>query len=200
MFRIRVFRFSDLPWLREMTAEAFDGVSIDQGIELAFGEINGHDWRWRKMRHVDDDVARDAAGVFVAETDDGRIIGFISTWCDPDAGIGHIPNVVVASGHRGHGLGRALIEHALQHFRDCGLTHARIETLVQNAVGQSLYTSIGFREVARQIHMAMDLRTAPGDGVPPSPSPAQAAFNSQRSDIAGEGRGEGQNQGWRQAD
>jgi ribosomal protein S18 acetylase RimI-like enzyme len=142
-----------------MTAEAFDGVSIDQGIEHAFGPIAGHDWRWRKMRHVDDDVARDAAGMFVAEANDGSIVGFISTWCDTEAGIGHIPNVVVAAGHRGQGLGRELLEHALQHFRNCGLTHAKIETLTQNAVGQGLYTSIGFREVARQIHLAMDLRS-----------------------------------------
>jgi ribosomal protein S18 acetylase RimI-like enzyme len=164
MIRIRAFRPSDLACLREMTAEAFDGVSIDQGIEQAFGEINGHDWRWRKMRHVDDDVARDAAEVFVAESDDGGIIGFISTWRDEPAGIGHIPNVVVAAGHRGRGLGRELIEHALQHFRNCGLTHAKIETLVQNEVGQSLYTSIGFREVARQIHLAMDLRPTGDSG------------------------------------
>ena len=48
-------------------------------------------------------------------------------------------------------------EHALQHFRDCGLTHAKIETLEQNATGQHLYTSLGFREVARQIHYVADL-------------------------------------------
>jgi ribosomal protein S18 acetylase RimI-like enzyme len=158
MIRIRPFLASDLQYLREMTAEAFDGVSIDQGIERSFGEINGHDWRWRKMRHVDDDVERDAGGVFVAEADNGAIIGFISTWRDPEAGIGHIPNIVVAARHRGRGLGRKLIEYALQHFRNCGLTHAKIETLVQNDVGQALYTSIGFREVARQIHLFMDLR------------------------------------------
>jgi ribosomal protein S18 acetylase RimI-like enzyme len=44
------------------------------------------------------------------------------------------------------------------------LTHARIETLVQNGVGNHLYTSIGFREVARQIHFAIDL-TAGADTV-----------------------------------
>jgi len=158
MIRLRPFRPSDLPCLRAMTAEAFDGVSIDQGMERIFGGINGHDWRWRKMRHVDDDVQRDAAGIFVAEEDDGRLVGYISTWRDPEAGIGHIPNVVVAAGYRAQGLGRRLIEHALQHFRNSGLTHAKIETLVQNEVGQGLYTSIGFREVARQIHLVMDLR------------------------------------------
>ena len=40
---IRPFRPEDLPILREMTVEAFDGVSIDQGVEREFGLINGHD-------------------------------------------------------------------------------------------------------------------------------------------------------------
>ena len=181
MHRIRPFRPSDLPGLRAMTAEAFDGVSIDQGIERVFGEISGHDWRWRKMRHVDDDVARDAAGVFVAEDDDGHIIGYISTWRDPEAGMGHIPNVVVAAGHRGHGLGRELIEHALQHFRNCGLTHAKIETLVQNEIGQGLYTSIGFREVARQIHLVIDLQSA----LQPYTSPPSDSASQTEAEVGG---------------
>ena len=58
----------------------------------------------------------------------------------------------------GRGLGRRLIEYALNVFRKDGLTHARIETLVQNDVGNHLYQSIGFREVARQIHFCADLR------------------------------------------
>ena len=34
---------------------------------------------------------------------------------------------------------------------------AKIETLDQNPIGQKLYPSLGFREVARQIHYAMRL-------------------------------------------
>jgi hypothetical protein len=60
---IRPFRPDDLPLLREMTVEAFDGVSIDQGIEREFGSINGRDWRWRKARHVDEDARREPEGM-----------------------------------------------------------------------------------------------------------------------------------------
>lgn len=164
MLHIRTYHPDDLPTLRALTAAAFDGVSIDQGIEHAFGPINGRDWRWRKMRHVDEDAQRDPAGIFIAEDDAGSVIGFISTWCDLEAGIGHIPNLVVAEGRRGQGIGRRLIEHALQQFRNAGLTHARIETLVQNEIGNGLYTSIGFREIARQIHFAMDLSAGQPSG------------------------------------
>ena len=34
---------------------------------------------------------------------------------------------------------------------------AKIETLEQNPIGQTLYPSLGFQEVARQIHYAMRL-------------------------------------------
>src|SRR5262245_45500449 len=127
---IRPYRPADLPTLKAITVAAFDGVSIDQGIEREFGEVNGHDWRWRKARHLDDDVAREPEGIFVAEQED-KAVGYITTWQDRAAGIGHIPNLAIAAESRGQGLGRQLIEHALDHFRSSGLTHARIETLVQ---------------------------------------------------------------------
>lgn len=154
---IRPYRPEDLPTLKQIMVAAFEGVSIDQGMDRVFGEIHGHDWQWRKARHLDDDVRRDAGGIFVAEID-GKVVGCITTWQDPDAGIGHIPNIAIDANFRGQGLGRRLIQHALQHFRDCGLTHAKIETLEQNATGQHLYTSLGFREVARQIHYLAELK------------------------------------------
>ena len=153
---IRPYIPADLPELKRITSEGFSGVSIDHGIEQAFGLINGHDWRWRKERHIDVDVAREASGVFVAE-ENGQVVGYITTWQDPEAGIGHIPNLAIASTHRNLGLGRTLIEHALDHFRKCGLTHAKIETLAQNAVGNHLYPSLGFVEVARQVHFVARL-------------------------------------------
>lgn len=157
--RIRNYRPEDLPLLKQIIVDAFDGVSIDQGAEQVFGLINGHDWRWRKARHLDDDIARDPAGVFVAESN-GEVVGLVSTWQDREAGIGHIPNIALRADCRGYGWGRQLLQHAMQYFRDCGLTHAKIETLQQNATGQHLYSSLGFREVARQIHLVANLDQA----------------------------------------
>jgi ribosomal protein S18 acetylase RimI-like enzyme len=157
MHSIRPYQPADLPALQNLTAAAFEGVSIDQGLEGEFGVIAGRDWRWRKMRHIAEDAAHDPAGILVMHTADGGIVGFISTWCDHEAGIGHIPNVVIAEGFRRTGCGRQLIEAALARFRELGLSHVRIETLVQNAAGHGLYESLGFREIARQIHFAMKL-------------------------------------------
>jgi len=153
---IRPYRPADLPALRELTVTAFEGVTLEQNVEDALGDLHGHDWRWRKSRHVDEDVAADPGGVFVAEAA-GRVVGYVSTRSDREAGRGRIPNLAVAADARNLGLGRRLIEHALEHFRAAGLCYAVIETMAQNPVGNHLYPACGFVEVARQVHFARRL-------------------------------------------
>ena len=153
---IRLCQPGDLDEMRRMTVEGFEGIAIDQNVERVLGIVGGHDWRWRKARHVDDDVAANPTGVFVAEKD-GKVLGYISTRIDRDACKGWIPNLAVDRAARGHGIGRQLIEHALGYFRREGMAFAAIETMVNNPVGQHLYPSCGFVEVARQIHYAVKL-------------------------------------------
>jgi ribosomal protein S18 acetylase RimI-like enzyme len=154
---IRAYRPSDLETLKLITVEAFDGVSIDQNLERRFGPIAGRDWGWRKARHIDDDVRAAGAQTWVAEDESGDIIGYVTTRADTEAAVGFIPNLAVRAGRRGEGVGRQLIEYALERFREAGLEVARIETLEQNPVGRHLYPACGFVEVARQIHFAQRL-------------------------------------------
>ena len=155
--QIRTYRDDDLPHLQAITVEAFEPVSIDRNIEEQVGvPINGRDWKHRKAKHIALDAKRDPNGLFVAEQD-GEIVGYITTWHDKEDGVGNIPNLAVKSGLRGQGIGRQLIQHALDYFRSLGLKYARIETLDQNPVGQNLYPAMGFKEVARQIHYGMPL-------------------------------------------
>jgi len=160
---IRPYRPGDLEVIKEITVEAFSGVSIDQAAELVYGPINGRDWKWRKARHIDADVARDVEGILVVEVE-GTVVGYITTWQDTEAGIGYIPNLAFVPEWRGKGLGRRLIVEALDRFRAAGLSHAKIETLAQNEVGHHLYTSIGFQEVAQQVHFFADLSDSQGAG------------------------------------
>ena len=153
----RTYRPEDLPVLKQIMVEAFDGVSIDQGIERLFGPINGHDWQWRKARHLDVDAGREPDGIIVAEQS-GQVVGFISSWMDHEAGIGHIPNISLVPECRGHGIGRRLIEQVMDRFREAGLSHAKIETLEQNGTGNHLYTDCGFQEVSRQVHFVAPLK------------------------------------------
>jgi ribosomal protein S18 acetylase RimI-like enzyme len=152
----RLYRPDDLEAIKRLTVESFGGVTIEENVEVALGTLNGHDWRWRKARHIDEDVAANPAGIFIAE-EAGRMVGYITTRIDREAGKGRIPNLAVVAEYRGKGLGRKLIEHALQYFRAEKLAYAVIETMAQNAIGQHLYPACGFVEVARQAHFARKL-------------------------------------------
>ena len=154
---IRPYCESDRETLRRITIEAFAGVSIEQNLEQRFGSIAGHDWCWRKARHIDADIAAPDAAIWVAEDDRGAVVGYITTRIDVAAGVGMIPNLAVSAEVRGQGIGRQLIEYALARFREAGLEAARIETLEQNPIGRHLYPACGFVEVARQVHFAMRL-------------------------------------------
>ncbi len=101
-------------------------------------------------------MAANPAGIFVAESDD-HAVGYITTHVDRDAGKARIPNLAVAAEVRNQGVGRQLIEHALDYFRKERLDYAVIETMAQNAIGDHVYRQCGFVEVARQIHFARKL-------------------------------------------
>ena len=152
----RLYRPEDLPAIKSLTIDSFSGVTIEENVENALGVLNGHDWRWRKARHLDEDAAANPTGIFVAEAQ-GRLVGYITTRVDREAGRGRIPNLAVDAQFRGHGLGRQLIEQALEYFRTQGLIYAVIETMAQNAIGQHLYPACGFVEIARQAHFARKL-------------------------------------------
>lgn len=153
---IRLYQASDLGELKRITLEGFEGIAIDQNVEMALGHLGGHDWRWRKARHVDDDVAANPQGIFVAEQD-GNVLGYISTRIDREASKGRIPNLAVDKASRAQGIGRQLIEYAMAYFRSEGMAFAMIETMVNNPVGQHLYPSCGFIEAGRQIHYVVKL-------------------------------------------
>lgn len=153
---IRRYRPEDLETLRQITVNSFGGVALEQMIEQKLGRWNERDWKARKADHIDEDCQANAEGVFVAERG-GEIVGYISTRVDPVNSRGRIPNLAVVEAVRGLGLGRRLIEHALDYFREKGLQIAQIETMASNAVGQNLYPSCGFEEVARQVHYVMKL-------------------------------------------
>ena len=97
------------------------------------------------------DIAANIAGVFVFE-DEGEILGYVTVTLDREASIGRIPNLAVAEKAQGSGIGRGMLEHAIQYMKDEGMAVAKIETLAGNATGEYLYPTLGFEEVSRQIH------------------------------------------------
>lgn len=148
---IRRYQPGDQDRIRELTLEGFDGVSIDQNADLLLDLDSEPLWETRKWAGVQAELAASPCDHFVAELE-GEVIGYITTHPQPAAGIGLIPNMAVDARYRRRGVASRLIERALDYLRASGMRVAKIETLVQNAQGQTLYPSFGFQEVARQIH------------------------------------------------
>ncbi|MBI2302096.1 MAG: GNAT family N-acetyltransferase [Armatimonadetes bacterium] len=154
---IRRYREPDRARLLDITEEAFPEASLDRLIEQRYGVLNDCPWPLRKRAQVDADCDANPDGVFVAVDETGAVLGYITTRLWRETRVGWIPNLAVTPACQGQGIGRRLLEAALDYFRAVGMTHAKIETLAHNARGEHLYTSLGFDELARQIHFTMVL-------------------------------------------
>jgi RimJ/RimL family protein N-acetyltransferase len=89
--------------------------------------------------------SRDAA-VFVAEADEG-IVGRLSVGRDPHPASAHVADLglMVAKGHRRRGIGRALLEQAVDWARRTGVTKLELHVFPHNEPAIRLYETFGFR-------------------------------------------------------
>lgn len=89
---------------------------------------------------------------FVAVLDE-QVIG----WCDVLRQFAHVKQHVgtlgmaVSARHRGQGVGRALIEAAISHASQRGLTRLELTVHSENVAAQSLYRSVGFQLEGTQV-------------------------------------------------
>jgi RimJ/RimL family protein N-acetyltransferase len=105
----------------------------------------------RYLKAVERD--RDAA-VFVAE-DGGEIVGRLSLARDPHPASRHVADLglMVAAGHRRRGIGRALLEQAVEWARSAGVRKLELHVFPWNEPALNLYESFGFeREGYRRGH------------------------------------------------
>ena len=107
-----------------------------------------------------------AAGHVVVIDVDGAVAGYMVAWAEPDAY--YIDNIAVDPARQGFGLGRKLIERAVQAARRHGLGAIRLYTNAAMRENLALYARIGFVETRRateggfdRVFMRWDL---PGDG------------------------------------
>src|SRR5437016_1162497 len=123
-YSIRPFEPADLPRLQEITAETFGPVSIDRNMETLLGPFGAGDWKSRKASAIAEDCRAQPDGVFVVTDADGSVVGYVTTRINSISGIGWIPNLAVDPAHQGKGLGRALLEHAIEFLRTAGMSVA----------------------------------------------------------------------------
>ena len=85
---------------------------------------------------------------------DGRPVGF--GMAAIDRGFSEIGSVMLDAGHRGQGLGRALVDGLLAWAESEGAERAFLQVDVTNAVASKLYASQGFAEICRYKTMVRD--------------------------------------------
>jgi ribosomal protein S18 acetylase RimI-like enzyme len=134
-------------------------------MEEQFGQFGERSWSERKCAAIEADCAVQPEGVLVAEIQQ-EIVGYITIRFDTPSAIGWIANLAVAPHCQGSGIGRALLNEGIALCRDNGMQIVKIETLEHNEVGRHLYPSLGFTELARQVHYALDLRSFPQSSFP----------------------------------
>jgi ribosomal protein S18 acetylase RimI-like enzyme len=125
-------------------APVFDSELATIGAEL-FERLEGHDWRVRQQKDVEDVLADERTTVWVAHVA-GRAVGFAAGRLDPDRGMGEIYMVAVDPDHQGRGFGLALTKVATEWIREAGLPVAVVETGGDDghAPARRLYEAAGF--------------------------------------------------------
>jgi len=95
------------------------------------------------------------AAVFVAEADGGEIIARLSLSRDQHPAAAHVADLglMVAAGWRRRGIGRALLETAVEWARDAGVRKIELHVFPHNEGAIKLYDDFGFeREGYRKAH------------------------------------------------
>jgi RimJ/RimL family protein N-acetyltransferase len=95
------------------------------------------------------------AAVFVAERDDGELVGRLSVGRDPHPASAHVADLglMVALDARRQGVGRALLEAAVEWARDAGVRKIELHVFPWNEAAIALYDAFGFeREGYRKGH------------------------------------------------
>jgi aminoglycoside 6'-N-acetyltransferase I len=96
---------------------------------------------------------------FVAEDENGRLIGFLETGlrshadgCNPAHPVGFVEGWFVRQEARGQGIGKRLLEAAENWARAQGCTEMASDTWINNALSQRVHEALGFEVVDRCVH------------------------------------------------
>jgi aminoglycoside 6'-N-acetyltransferase I len=109
----------------------------------------------REMDEIRSDPARQVC--LVAESDDGRLVGFaegaIRPWavgCD-SRNVGYLESWYVDPDHRRQGVGRDLVEGCRDWARNLGCVEFASDCVIENETSRRAHLALGFEERARLI-------------------------------------------------
>lgn len=126
--------------------------------EKTYGRIFGKPWQDRIEESVRNSLGSPHVSAFKVEID-GALAGFASCRVNPDNGIGEIGYNAVDPRFLGHGIGKTLLQHALEHLRQEGIRDVEVVTGLDpgHAPARSIYESAGFKPFIQSIRYRMRL-------------------------------------------
>lgn len=133
--------------IRKATAEDATSLpDLERSAGQAFRSIPGLEWI------ADDDVMSaemheiyiDEGTVWVAESGGGQLVGFITTRLEREENRLHIVELSVDSDQQGKGVGRNLMDAAIQYASDEDLVGLTLTTFRDLSFNESFYQKLGF--------------------------------------------------------
>ena len=157
-FRIRPARPGDVPWMREIIADSFEGVTFHHLLERRYGTIGARSWREWKADEIEETFRAHPESVLVAELD-GAVVGVVSFRLDRQRLIGTIGNNGVDPTFQGRGIGSRMYAHVLDLFRQAGMRFAEVTTGLgdEAAPARRAYEKVGFRPLTQSIRYFQEL-------------------------------------------
>jgi GNAT superfamily N-acetyltransferase len=143
---IRLAQPADAPAMgtvwRRAALVGYDGIFPSSAPPLPEVEEIAEDWR----RAINATKAGAVVLVACQEGPDQVVVGTIAAMPDPDeSSRGHLRGLYVDPGHWGRGIGRALHDAALEHFRLTGFRIAALWVLEANVHARSMFERWGWR-------------------------------------------------------
>ena len=143
---VRPARHSDIPTLARHRAALWPDASIDEHAVDATRMLEGKGY------------GPHPSATFVAEMEDGSVVGFIETGlrshadgCDPAHAVGYLEGWFVEEGYRRQGIGAALVRAAEDWARELGCSEMASDTWADSETSQRAHEALGFEVVDRVV-------------------------------------------------
>lgn len=154
MITIRFVRPTEVSTLQDLNQEVFtDNAKYDPDIIL--------DWAYSEVgRKYFEDLVQDPASIcFVAETENGELVGYIAaspkSFSYRKSKYIEVDNMGVLPEYRSQGVGKMLMEFCLAEAKNRGYQRAFVDCYFKNEKALAFYKKNGYHEMATSLEQEL---------------------------------------------
>ncbi len=153
--KIREVRKTDMHLIKKYTADTgWKGIPQRQRKRLDEGK-----WRKHMIEVFEGFLKRESSRIFVAEDENRTFLGyvFVGEFSDLIMGLtfGFVYDIFVGESFRGKGIGKILLQKAVDYCQRNGYTRILLMVAANNRIAKKLYSKTGFKP--EQVYMAKDI-------------------------------------------